>query len=106
MVLPFYVTSTCASTLHVSEKDENIKEEFYGALINKENGINKKDMLSISGDMNAKIGSGYHDYPESIRRYGKGMMKSNRKHLVEFALLNDLFLTNTELKHKMYHRTP
>ena len=52
-------------------------------------------MFIIAGDMNAKIRSG-HIYPECIGRYGKGKMNSNRKHLAEFALLNDLFLTNTK----------
>ena len=62
-------------------------------------------MLIITGDMNAKIGSGHHDYPEYIGRYGKGTMNHNGKHAAEFALLNDLFLTNTKFKHRMCHRT-
>ena len=62
-------------------------------------------MLIIAGDMNAKIGSGHHDNPECLGRYGKGKMNSNGKHLAEFALLNDLFLTNTKFKHKMCHTT-
>ena len=61
-------------------------------------------MLIIAGDMNAKIGSVHHDYQDYIGRYGKGKMNSNGKHLAEFALLNDLFLTNTKFKHKMCHR--
>ena len=61
-------------------------------------------MLIIAGDINAKIGSGYHDYQECIGRYGKGKMNSDGKHLAEFALLNDLFLINTKFKHKMCHR--
>ena len=43
-------------------KDENIREEFSGALNNTVNGINRRDMLIIVGNMNAKIGSGHHDY--------------------------------------------
>ena len=66
---------------------------------------NRRDILIMPGDMNAKIGSGHHDYPESIGRYGKGKMDSNGKHLAEFVLLNDLFLKNTMFKHKMCHRT-
>ena len=57
-------------------------------------------MLIIAGDMNAKIGSRHHDYPECIGRYGTGKVNSNGKHLAELALLNDLFLTNTKFKHK------
>ena len=51
--------------------------------------------------MNAKIGSGHHDYLECIERYGKGKMYSNGKHMTEFALLNDLFLTNTKCKQQI-----
>ena len=97
--------STYAPTLEVSEKDENIREEFYGALNNTVNGINRRDMLIIEGDMNGKIGSGHYDYQECIGRYGKGKMNSNDKHLAVFALLNDLVLTNTMFKHKMCQRT-
>ena len=71
--------SRYAPTLGVSEKDENIREEFYGALNNKVNGINRRDMLIIAGDINAKIGSGHHDYQECIGRYGKGKMDSDGK---------------------------
>ena len=89
--------STYAPTLEVSEKDENISEEFSGNFNNIVNGINGRDMLIIARDINAKIGSGHHDYPECIGRYGKGKMNSNGKHLAEFALLNDVFLTNTNV---------
>ena len=97
--------SKYAPTLEVSEKDENIGEEFYGALNNKVNGINRRDILIIAGDMDAKIGSEYHVYPECIERFGKGKMNNNGKHLAEFALLSDIFLTNTNFKHKTCHRT-
>ena len=33
-----------------------MKEEFYGALNNTVNGINRKDMLIIARDINTKIG--------------------------------------------------
>ena len=45
--------------------------------------INRRDMLIIAGDMNAKIGSVHHDYQDYIGRYGKGKMNSNGKHLAE-----------------------
>ena len=35
------------------------------------NGINRRDMLIISGAMNAKIGSGHYDYPECIEDMAK-----------------------------------
>ena len=36
--------SLYAPTLEISEKDENIREEFYGVLNNTLNGINRRDM--------------------------------------------------------------
>ena len=63
--------STYTPTLEVSEKDENIREEFNGALNNTVNGINRRDMVIIAGDMNAKIGSGHYDYPECIEDMAK-----------------------------------
>ena len=66
--------------------------------------MNRRNALIIAGDMNAKIGSGHHDYSENIGRYGKGNMNSNGKHVAEFVLLNDLFLTKTKFKHNMCHR--
>ena len=55
--------------------------------------------------MNAKTGSASREHPECVGRYGKGIVNSNGEHLIEFALANQLFLTNTKSKHKMCHRT-
>ena len=38
-------------------------------------------------------------------RYGSGEINSSGKHLAEFVLINDLFLTNTKFTHKMCYRT-
>ena len=97
--------STYAHTLVVSEKEPNKREEYYRSLDNTVKSINKRNMLIIAGDMNAKTGTAYMHYPEVIGRYGKGEVNSNGKHLVEFALQNELFLTNTNFKHQMSHRT-
>ncbi len=45
--------------------------------------IPNRDMVIIAGDMNAKTGSGYKDFPERMGRYGKGEMNCNGQHLIK-----------------------
>ena len=97
--------STYAPTLQVSEKHENIREEYYSDLSKAMKEIKNRNMVIIAGDMNAKTGSGYKDFQECMGRYGKGEMNSNGEHLIEFVLQHELFLSNTKFPHKMCHRT-
>ncbi len=97
--------STYAPTLDVSEKHEEIREQYYQDLEKAVRDINNRNMVIIAGDMNAKTGSSNRNYPEAVGRYGKGQTNSSGEYLVEFALQNDLFLTNTRFPHKMCHRT-
>ncbi len=55
--------------------------------------IKNRNMIIIAGDMNAKTGSSNKDYPECVGRYGKGETNSSGECLVEFALQNEMFLT-------------
>ena len=67
--------------------------------------ISNRDIIILAGDFNAKTGSSHENYPSVVGRYGKGKTNSNGEFLIEFALKNELFLTNTTFKHKMSHRT-
>ena len=67
--------------------------------------IKNRNMIIIAGDMNAKTGSSNKDYPECVGRYGKGETNSSGECLVEFALQNEMFLTNTKFPHKMCRTT-
>ena len=69
--------STYAPTLEVSEKENNIRDEYYAALDDTITKVNNKDILIISGDMNAETGTGHANYPECVGRYGKGEINSN-----------------------------
>ena len=87
--------STYAPTLEVSEKDNKIRDEYYAALDDTIKKVNNRDILIISGDMNAETGTGHANYPECIGRYGKGEINSNGVQLAELASQNELCLTNT-----------
>ena len=96
---------TYAPTLVLSEKNEEIKEEYYRALDETIRRISKRNLLIIAGDFNAEVGRPSETYSECMGRYGKGEMNSNGQYLVEFALQNQLYITNTRFKHKMSHWT-
>ena len=66
--------------------------------------ISNRDIIILAGDFNAKTGLSHENYPSVVGRYGKGKTNSNGEFLIEFALKNELFLTNTTFKHKMLHR--
>eukprot|EP00795_Rhopilema_esculentum_P017828 gene17828-9525_t len=97
--------STYAPTLPNSEKDPRIRDTFYEELDNYIQTINSRDILIISGDFNAKTGTGKSRYPNNIGKHGKGQENLNGTHLLEFACKNKLILTNTIFKHKMAHTT-
>ena len=93
-----FVIVAYAPTLKVSEENPNVREEFYDALMTKE--LNKRrHILIILGDFNAKTGSGYRDYPDTMGKYGKGKLNSSGKCLLDYAKENELYLTNTTFKH-------
>eukprot|EP00794_Sanderia_malayensis_P010172 gene10172-11213_t len=96
--------STYAPTLEVSEKDPNIREKYYKELDDVIRKVSRRNILIVTGDMNAKTGNGHVEYPKFIGRYGKGQMNNNGKYLAELIAQNDLVLTNTLFKHKMSHR--
>ena len=97
--------SAYAHTLQKSEQDENTREEFYEALESLIEKVVQRDLLVIGGDFNAKTGNGKNEYPENMGHYGKGIINSSGKKLLETCKQHNLVITNTLFKHKMCHRT-
>ena len=97
--------SAYAHTLDKSEKEPNIREEFYEALEATIEKTAKRDLLVIAGDFNAKTGSGHEQYPLNMGKFGKGIMNSSGKRLLETCKAQNLLLTNTLFQHKKAHRT-
>ena len=67
----------------------------------------KRGILIITGDFNAKTGSGYPlaENRKVMGPYGKGKLSNNGKALLEFACQQQLVLTNTLFQHKLAHVT-
>ena len=97
--------SAYAPTLDKSEKDPKERENFYEALEATIDKVPKRDLLIIGGDFNAKTGSGYEEFPDNMGKYGKGIINSSGKRLLETCKTNELILTNTLFQHKKSHRT-
>ena len=94
-----------APTLEVSENNTEVRDDFYKQVEKAIKSIANRDFLILTGDFNAKIGSGCKNYPDNVGRYGKGEINSSGKSLLEVCKKYDLVATNTLFKHKMSHRT-
>ena len=66
---------------------------------------NNKHLLLVINNFNIKTGSAYPIFSESMGKFGKGISNSNGEHLLEYAMQNDLMLTNTLFPQRMAHRT-
>ena len=58
----------------------------------------------VIGDVNAKTGSGYPQYKDATRKYGKRLKNSNGDTLLQLAKEKKLILTNTLFDYKLAHR--
>ena len=59
----------------------------------------------VIGDVNTETGDTYPRFSESMEKFEKSIRSSNGKHLLEYAMKNNLVLTNTLFPHKMAYRT-
>ena len=100
------IVTAYAPTLEKSEKEPQIREDFYNDL-DKITSQHKKDkhLLLVLGDFNARTGFGHARFPDNIGKYGKGHLNNNGEQLLQYAKENDLVLTNTLVPHKLAHRT-
>ena len=100
-----HIINAYAPTLPNSEKNPIVRETFYEELQSVFELFNKRDIIFVCGDFNAKTGSEYEKYPDVMGRFGRGKANSNGEYLLEFAKNNHLILTNTTFQHKMSHIT-
>ena len=96
-----HIINAYAPTLPNSEKNPTVRETFYEELQSVFESLNKKDIILVCGDFNAKTGSEYENYADVMGRFGRGKANSNGEYLLEFAKNNQLILTNTTFQHKM-----
>ena len=95
------VIHTYAPTLDAEDED---KELFYEPLQSIVEKVNKHDLLLITGDMNAKVGSSNHNRERVMGKHATGIMNSNGERLIEFCEMNNLVITGTVFPHKDIHK--
>ena len=101
------ILSVYAPTLNRSEKNHEIRENFYTKLDSILRNISNRYIVIITGDFNAKTGSASKNkiYQAVIGNYGKGQVNTNGTHLLNVSSINNLKLVNTFFKHKLTHIT-
>ena len=89
---PFNITviQVYASTSNAEEAE---LEQFYEDLKDLLELISKKDVLFITGDWNAKVGS--QETHGVSRKFGLGVQNEPRQRLIEFCQENALVIANT-----------
>ena len=86
-----------------SEKDPELREQFYETLETILEKTPKRDETILAEDFNAKTGTGYIDFRNN--KFGKGQMNSSGRRLLEVCRKMDMVITNTKFKHKICPRT-
>ena len=96
---PYKITVIHAYAPTAASSDEDI-EAFYSILEDALAKVHKKDIIIITGDWNAKIGSDNTDWKSVIGRYGYGDRNERGERLLEFAATHSLYICNTRFEQK------
>ena len=90
---PFNITVTIQVYAPTSNAEEAEVERFYEDLQDLLELTPKKDVLFITGDWNAKVGS--QETPGVTGKFGLGMQNKAGQRLIEFCQENALVIANT-----------
>ena len=96
---PYKITVIHAYAPTAASCDEDI-EAFYSILEDALAKVHKKDIIIITGDWNAKIGSNNTHWKSVMRRYGYGDRNEREERLLEFAAIHSLYICNTRSQQK------
>ena len=91
------VIHACAPT--TASSDEDI-ETFYSILEGALAKVHKKDIIIITGDWNAKIGSDNTGWKSVMGRYGYGDRNERGECLLKFAAIHSVYICNTRFEQK------
>ena len=99
----FDATPFKISVIHVytptSSSSEDV-EAFYNDIEEALTKTDKKDILILTGEWNAKIGNDNTDWKSVMGKYGYGDRNERGERLLEFATVHDLYICNTKFQHK------
>ena len=100
---PHKITAIHAYAPTTASSDEDI-EAFYSVLEDALTVVHKKDIIIITGDWNAKIGSDNTNWKSVMGRYGYGDRNERGEGLLEFAAIHSLYICNTRFEQKLQRK--
>ena len=96
---PFKITVIHVYAPTSSSSEEDI-EAFYNHVEDALAKTDKKDVIILTGDWNAKIGNDNTDWKSAMGKYGYGDRNERGERLLEFATLHNFFISNTRFQQK------
>jgi len=84
--------------------DKDMKEKFYQQLHETITAVQKRDVIIVMGDMNARIGPNNEGLEHVIGRHGVGNMNENGELFSELCAGCDLIIGGTVFPHKTCHK--
>ena len=105
-ILPTWSRSALPKSSAQIQTRPHVRLNFIGDQLDKTvKNISSRNIVLILGDSNAKTGSGWSEFPGNMGKFGKGLINSSGRILLEFLAKQDMFLTNTTFNHHIAHRT-
>ena len=87
-----------------NEAEEEVKEDWYEQLQMAVSKVPQHDILLLTGDMNAKVGTDNSNNERAMGRHGCGERNNNGERLVHFCMNNNLVIGGTIFSHKNIHK--
>ncbi|KAK6019872.1 endonuclease/exonuclease/phosphatase family protein, partial [Ostertagia ostertagi] len=84
--------------------DDGMKDEFYMQLQDVLDSIPRRDLVIVTGDLNARTGADRTGWEPVMGRFGVGEMNNNGLRLLSFATFNDLVIGNSLYQHARKHQ--
>ena len=101
------IINVYAPTNDIVEKDDKILQNMYEEINNTINILKNKSMIFIAGDLNAKVGKKTSQYinDSCLGNFSRGTRNSTGQQLIDFCIINNLFIANSAFQHKAAHIT-
>ena len=88
-----------------NDSDPLAKDDFYNGLQDCLSGRNRKDMLILIGEFNAKLGKNNQGFEEVMGQQGEGdTMSDNGERFADACAANELVIGGTIFPHKRIHK--
>ena len=87
-----------------NEVEDEVKDDWYEQLQYEVSRVPQHDMLLITGDINAKVGSDNSNCEAAMGKHGCGSINDNGERLVDFCLNNNCIIGGTIFPHKNIHK--